>query len=117
VPRVSTTAVEFPELIIPVWSLLPVVVALVFALEALRRRPALPLALTRVMLVVAVIFGPLGNVAIALPASVGSVPSPDQAKRILDRLLPNIYQAFEFPEEGAVIDLLPRRSRVTAVSN
>ena len=58
------------------------------------------------MLVVAVILGPFGNLAIALPGLIGSEPSASQAKRILGRVLPNIYQAFEFREESAVFDRL-----------
>jgi len=107
VPRVSTTAVEPPELIIPVWSLLPLVAALVFIVAALRRRqPAFSMAAARVMLVAAILLGPLGNFAVALPASAGSAPGTAQAKRILARVLPNIYRAFEFREESAVFDRL-----------
>lgn len=54
----------------------------------------------------AVLLGPLGNVAIALPASVGTAPNAGQAKRILSGLLPNMYRAFEFREESAVYDRL-----------
>jgi hypothetical protein len=58
------------------------------------------------MLVIAVLLGPLGNWAMALPSSVGSAPSAIQAKRILARVLPNIYRAFEFREESAAFDRL-----------
>ena len=106
-PRVSATAVEPPELIIPIWSLLPLAAALFLVVAGLRRRlPDLSFALARVMLVVAVILGPLGNLAMALPSSVGSAPSTVQAQRILGRVLPNIYRAFEFREESAVFDRL-----------
>jgi len=107
VPRVSTTAVEPPELIIPMWSLLPLAAALVFIVAALRRcQPAFSMAAARVVLVAAVLLGPLGNLAVALPASAGSAPGTAQAKRILARVLPNIYRAFEFREESAVFDRL-----------
>jgi hypothetical protein len=58
------------------------------------------------MLVIAILLGPLGNLAMALPLSVGSAPSESQAKRILARVLPNIYRAFEFREESAAFDRL-----------
>ena len=107
VPRVSTTAVEPPELIIPTWSLLPLVAALIFIVAAVRhRQPAFSMAAARVMLVAAALLGPLGNLAVALPASAGSAPGTAQAKRILARVLPNIYRAFEFREESAVFDRL-----------
>jgi len=107
VPRVSTTAVDPTDLIIPLWSLLPLTAAFGFAVAALRRRQAaLSFAFARVLLVVVVLLGPLGNWAVALPASVGSTPSASQAKRILARVLPNIYRAFEFREESAVFDRL-----------
>jgi hypothetical protein len=106
-PRVSTTAVEPTELIIPLWSLLPLAAALFFAITALRRRqPEASVALARVMLVFSILLGPLGNLAVALPASVGSTPGTSQAKRIFARVLPNIYRAFEFREESAVFDRL-----------
>jgi hypothetical protein len=107
VPRVSTTAVEPAELIIPTWSLLLLAAVLVFVVAALRRRqPVLSVAAARVVLVVAVLLGPFGNWAMALPASFGSAPGTAHAKRILSRVLPNIYRAFEFREESAVFDRL-----------
>jgi hypothetical protein len=107
VPRVSTTAVEPPELIIPVWSLMPLAAALFFAIAALRsREPAISVAIVRVMLVFAVLLGPLGTLAVALPSTVGGAPRTAQAKRILGKVLPNIYRAFEFREESAVFDRL-----------
>jgi hypothetical protein len=107
VPRVSTTAVEPAELIIPTWSILALAAALVLVVAALRRRqPVLSAAAARVMLVVAVLLGPMGNWVVALPASVSSTPGTAQATRILARVLPNIYRAFEFREESAVFDRL-----------
>jgi len=58
------------------------------------------------MLVVAILLGPFGNMAIAVPWSVGSAPSASQAKRILAGVLPNIYRALEFREESVVFDRL-----------
>jgi hydrogenase/urease accessory protein HupE len=106
-PTVSTTAVEPTELVIPIWSLLPLAAAILFFVVAIRgRKPASSFAAARVILVLAIVLGPLGNVAIALPASAGSTPGTSQAKRILAKVLPNIYRAFEFREEGAVFDRL-----------
>ena len=107
VPKVSAIAVEPTEITLPLWSLVPLAAALFFAARAVRRRkPAFPFALARVMLVVAVLLGPFGNLALALPWSVGSAPSASQAKRILAGVLPNIYRALEFREETVVFDRL-----------
>ena len=107
VPTVAAIAVEPPTFPLPLWSLLPLATALFFSVAALRgRRPAFSFAFVRVMLALAVFVGPLGNVVIALPASVGAAPNAGQAKRILAGLLPNMYRAFEFREESAVYDRL-----------
>ena len=107
VPKVSAIAVEPPILTVPVWSLPPLAAALLLAAAAIRRRwPAFSLALARVMLVIAVLLGPLGNLVLALPLSAGSGTSTSQAKRILAGVLPNIYRAFEFHEESAAFDRL-----------
>lgn len=106
-PRVSTTVVEPTELVIPVVSLLPLAAAILFFVVALRgRKPAFSFAAARVMLVFAFLLSPLGNVAIALPTSAGSTPSTSQAKRILARVLPNVYRALEFRQESVVYDRL-----------
>ena len=107
VPTVSTIAVEPTWLTVPLWSLAPLAASLFFAIGVLRRRrPALSLALSRVMLVVAVLLGPLGNLTIAVPWSAGSAPSASQAQRILAGVLPNIYRALEFREESVAFDRL-----------
>jgi len=107
VPKVSAIAVEPTEVTVPLWSLVPFAAAFFFVVAAVRRRmPAFSFALARVMLVVAVLLGPFGNLAIALPWSVGSAPSASQAKRILAGVLPNIYRALEFREESVVFDRL-----------
>jgi hypothetical protein len=104
---VSAIAVEPTEVTVPLWSLLPFAAALFFLVGAVRRRtPAFTFALARVMLVVAILLGPFGNLAIAVPWSVGSAPSASQAKRILAGVLPNIYRALEFREESVVFDRL-----------
>ncbi len=107
VPKVSAIAVDPTEITLPLWSLVPFAVALLFAARAVgRRKPAFSFALARVMLVVAILLGPFGNLAIAVPWSVGSTPSASQAKRILAGVLPNIYRALEFREESVVFDRL-----------
>jgi hypothetical protein len=107
VPKVSAIAVEPARSKVPLWSLVPLAATLFLAGAALRRcRPALSLALARVMLALAVLLGPFGNVAIALPWSSNSVPGAGQAKRILGGILPNVYRALEFREESAVFDRL-----------
>ena len=107
VPKVSAVAVEPTEVTAPLWSLIPFAAAFLFGVAAVRRRaPACNFALARVMLVVAILLGPFGNLAIALPWSVGSSPTANQAKRILTRVLPNIYRALEFREESVVFDRL-----------
>jgi hypothetical protein len=107
VPTVAAIAVDPTELTVPVWSLLPLLAAVALVVAAIRRRRAgPPLALARVTLVIAVLLAPLGNLAIALPASVGSTPGADQAKRILSGVLPSIYRALAFREESAAYDRL-----------
>lgn len=107
VPKVSATTVEPTEVTVPLWSLVPAALALLFAVRAVRRRrPAFALAVSRLMLATAILLGPFGNLALALPGSVASVPSPSQAKRVLARVLPNIYRALEFREESLVFDRL-----------
>jgi hypothetical protein len=107
VPTVTAIAVEPAVLTVPLWSLAPLAGAVLFGVAAFRRRrPVWFLALGRVMLVIAVLVGPLGNVAIAMPFSVGSAPGTGEAKLILGRVLPNIYRAFEFREESAAFDRL-----------
>jgi len=59
-----------------------------------------------VALACAVLLAPVGNVAIPLPPSAASGPDADASKRILARLLPNVYRAFEFPMESAAYDRL-----------
>ena len=107
VPKVAAIAVEPTEVTLPLWSLVPLAAAFLFAVRAVRRRkPAFSFAFARVMLVVAIVLGPFGNLAIAVPWSVGSAPSASQAKRILAGVLPNIYRALEFREESVVFDRL-----------
>jgi hypothetical protein len=106
-PVVSAIAVEPPVLWTPILSLVLLGAAIVFGLAAIRgRRRDVSIALSRVGLALAFLLAPIGNVALPLPSSVGSTPDPDGAKRILSRVLPNIYRAFEFPTESAAYDRL-----------
>ena len=54
------------------------------------------LAWMRVTLALGLVVAPFGEVALALPSSFSSTPSPAGAKRILAGVLPNVYRAFEF---------------------
>jgi hypothetical protein len=106
-PIVTAIDVEPATVWLPVWSLLPLGALLFFGLAVVRdRRRELSLALVRVMIAGAFVLGPVAGVAMALPFSVGSVPDPVRAKRILAGVLPNVYRAFEFPTESAVYDRL-----------
>ena len=106
-PMVAAVAVEPRALPIPLVSLPLFVVAAFLGVAAIRgRHPAVNSALARVVLAVALIAAPLGEVAVALPAAVGSVPSTGEARRILAGVLPNVYRAFEFRQESDAYDRL-----------
>jgi hypothetical protein len=106
-PIVSATAVDPPVLWLPLLFLALLGPAIAFGVAALRGRWRAPsIALTRVALSCAVLLAPFGNVALPLPPSIGGIPDQDGSKRILARLLPNVYRAFEFPTESAAYDRL-----------
>jgi hypothetical protein len=63
-------------------------------------------AASRVVLALAFVVGPVVQTSFALPGSAGRTPSERQARRILAGLLPNIYRALEFREEGMIYDRL-----------
>ena len=69
-------------------------------------RPATRSAWIRGAVVLALIIAPFGEIAVALPASLGSAPSPGEARRILAGVLPNVYRAFEFRQESDAYDRL-----------
>ena len=97
-------AVEPARLTVPLGSLAVLVAALVFAGAALRRRqPTLSLVVGRVMLALAVLVGPFGTVAVALPWSEGWTPGTREATGILARILPNVYRSLESRSESAAI--------------
>ena len=106
-PIVSAIAVQPPVLWTPLVSLALLALVAAFCVAAIRgRRRGLSVALARVGLACAFLLAPVGNVALPLPSSVGSTPDPASAKRILARVLPNVYRAFEYPTESAVYDRL-----------
>ena len=106
-PTVIAIAVEPRTVILPVVALVFLAFLALPILFFFRRgNTASSLAIARVTLALALLIAPLGEVAIALPAALGAVPSTDQARRILAAVLPNVYRAFEFREESAVYDRL-----------
>ncbi len=107
ITTVSAVAVEAVELPLPLVSMLLFGAAVVlFVLGTRGWQRATSFSAARVALALALIAGPLAQVAIALPASVGSVPSANSARRILASVLPNVYRAFEFRDEGMAYDRL-----------
>jgi hypothetical protein len=107
VPTVAAVAVEPPRLPLPLVSLALVGLALILLAIGWRGRHRTPsFATARVTLALAFAFTPLAQVSITLPASLGGVTSPHQARRVLASVLPNVYRAFEFREEGAAYDRL-----------
>lgn len=71
-----------------------------------RRRSQLGLVVARVTLALAVLAGPFGTVAVALPWSESWTPGAREAKGILARILPNVYRSLESRSESAVFDRL-----------
>jgi hypothetical protein len=105
VSSVVAIAVEPTRLPIPLLSLPFLAIALVFLVGGVRRsRSPHSLVIARVSLAVALVVGPLGDVAVALPVS--PAPTEAQARRILAGVLPNVYRAFELREESAAYDRL-----------
>jgi hypothetical protein len=96
VPTVEAVVVEPKRVPLPLLSLPFLAAALHFA-----RRGR---ASARIALALAILVGPFGDVAVALPFS--SNPSEAQARRVLAGILPNVYRAFEFREESAAYDRL-----------
>jgi hypothetical protein len=106
-PTVTAVEVEPASLTVPVGGLAVGAVGLLLAGAALRRRRRpLALVLARVTLAAAVLVGPLGTVAVALPWSETWTPGSREATRILARILPNVYRSLESRSESAVFDRL-----------
>ena len=98
-PTVTAIAVEPRTLPVPV-------LAMVFLISHLGpanlgvppgQDPGIPFAAARVTLALALLLAPLGQVAIALPSSLGAVPSTDQVRRILAAVLPNVLPCLRVP--------------------
>ncbi len=107
VPTVTAVAVEPRRLPVPLLSLPLLALAVILAASGARgRRRTTSLAAMRVALALALAVATFAQVAIALPASVARATSADQARRILASVLPNVYRAFEFRDEGMAYDRL-----------
>jgi hypothetical protein len=104
VPTVSAVAVEPVRVPVPLLSFVVLAALALLAVSLRRKGAAWPIGLARVALAVAVLLGPVADVAVALP--LGSAPSEGQARRILAGILPNVYRAFEYREESAAYDRL-----------
>lgn len=106
IPAITAVAVEPATVSIP-WLALPLLGLVLAALWRMRRpRRAGAVALARVALAVALLVGPLVTTAVAVPGSLGRVPTEAQARRLLAGLLPNVYHALEFRDEGRIYDRL-----------
>jgi len=107
IPTITEVVVEPARLPLPLVSLPFLAVAVVLGVSGWRgRNRAVSLAAVRVMLGAAIVVGPIAEVAIALPVSVGGVSSENKARRILASVLPNVYRALEFRSEEAAYDRL-----------
>jgi hypothetical protein len=107
VPSVAAVAVEPVRLTVPLLSLLLMAAAVVVLIVGVRRRRTeAAIAVTRVVLALALVVGPVAKTAMALPAAASGTPSERQARRILAGLLPNIYRAMEFRDEPLIYDRL-----------
>jgi hypothetical protein len=104
-PIVTTVAVEPPMLWVPLLSFGLLGTAVGFGVAAVRgRRRERWVALARIALAGAFLLGPVAGVVVPLPLFVDKTPGEARSKRILSRLLPNVYRAFEFPTESACYD-------------
>ncbi|MGB5173817.1 MAG: HupE/UreJ family protein [Thermoanaerobaculia bacterium] len=107
IPVVNAVAIEPMEIPIPLLALPFLIVSMVLLFSALwRERSATRFALARVALAIGLLVAPIGEMAFALPSSLGSAPSTGEARRILAGVLPNVYRAFEFREESDAYDRL-----------
>jgi len=107
IPTVAEVVVEPATLPVPLVSLPFLVVAVILGVSTWRgQRKTVSFAAVRVALGLALAVGPLAEVAIALPVSVGGVSSESKARRILASVLPNVYRALEFRSEEAAYDRL-----------
>jgi hypothetical protein len=120
IPTVEAVEVEPTRVPVPLASLPLFLIAVILVLKGARggrypggptrspggSAPASWTAAARVVLAIAFIVGPLVQTSVALPGSAGRTPSERQARRVLAGLLPNVYRALEFREEGMIYDRL-----------
>jgi len=107
IPTITEVAVEPAQLPVPLASLPFFAIAMALGVSTWRsRHRVLSFAAVRVTLAAAILVGPVAQVAIALPLSVGGVSSENTARRILASVLPNVYRALEFRSEAAAYDRL-----------
>jgi len=107
IPVVNAVAIEPMEIPVPLLALPLLIVSIVLLFSALwGKRSATRFALARLVLAIGLVVAPIGEMAVALPSSLGSVPSAGEARRILAGVLPNVYRAFEFREESDAYDRL-----------
>jgi len=70
------------------------------------RRRAVSSALVRLVLAGVFLLAPVVSVAVPMLLSIDNAPDAARSKRILSRLPPNVYRAFEFPTESTAYDRL-----------
>jgi hypothetical protein len=107
VPTVAEVQVEPPTIPLPLASVPFLLAAIALGVSGIRRqREGLAGAGARILLAVALLVGPLAEVAVALPAGFGGVTSDSEARRILAGVLPNVYRALEIRAEEPAYDRL-----------
>lgn len=107
VPTIEAIAATPPQIPVPTLSLLAIAAALAvdfyLARQANRDRT---FAATRLAFPLAIVAYPIFLWSLPLPISFQSRSSPERAAPLLDRLLTNVYRAFEFRQEEAIYDKL-----------
>ena len=108
VPTIEAIGVNVTQRTLPVVSLLLIIAALWLDKRGFffkGEHPRFAFAATRVMLPLAIWVYPVGALPLQLPPFQPQ-PSPTQAALIVEKLLTNIYQSFEFNTEEAIYDKL-----------
>lgn len=113
VPNIEAIGVNVSRRTVPIVALLLLVTALCFDQWGHRLKPIIKvehprftLTATRIVLPLAIWLYPVGALPLQLPAPFQPQPSPTQAALIVEKLLTNIYQSFEFNTEEAIYDKL-----------
>jgi hypothetical protein len=107
VPGVRSASIEPEYLYVPTVSLLLLLSGfMLYSIPKFRTKTGPYLSAGRMLLLAIFLAVPIAQFAVALPTGAGTIPSTGQARRILARLLPNVYRAFEFGEESVVYDRL-----------